>query len=278
MSRVALLKRAVYNTVETVLARVGTTINISADEAAFGRRKHKVPLNRRQIIPNPVDTTCFQPASPEQRQAARARFGLAENDEAVGLIARMCWQKDPETAYHGIAKAARRHPNLRFLHIGWGKWNDFLLGLARTHGFADRLQILDYSEDTTPFFHAIDALLISSRYEAGWPFVALEALACNLPVICATCPGMSDMGRAGLSHVYPFTPEDPAGCARAIEAWLSQREPPIGACNHRAYAIKNFSLEACFGDVLKFYRAQAAVAAPARARELAQSKPAEQTL
>jgi glycosyltransferase involved in cell wall biosynthesis len=257
MSHATILKRAVYNTVETVLARLGTTINISADEAAFGHRKHKVPPSARKIIPNPVDTAAFQPASPAQRQAARARFGLAENDEAVGLIARMCWQKDPDTAYFGIAEAARRHPNLRFLHIGWGKWTAYLLGLARALGFADRLQIIDYTEDTIPFFHAIDALLISSRYEAGWPFVMLEALACNLPVISATCPGLSDTGRAGLSHLYTFAPGDRLGCARAIEAWLAGRELPSAASNHRAHAIKNFGIDACFGAVLEHYHEQA---------------------
>src|SRR5882724_4230923 len=220
MSREPYLKRAIYSLVETVLARVGTTINISADEAAFGQHVLKAPTSRRQIIPNPVDTFQFQPPSPERRKAAREQLGFAEHHEVVGLVARMCWQKDPVTAYLAIAEVARRHPHLRFVHVAWGKWKEYLLDLAREKGIASRIQILSYMEDPTTFFHAIDALVISSRYEAGWPFVALEALACNMPVIAATCPGLSNFGRAGLSHVYTFSPEDHVGCARATEAWL----------------------------------------------------------
>jgi len=269
MSREPYLKRAIYSLVETVLARVGTTINISADEAAFGQHVLKAPTSRRQIIPNPVDTFQFQPPSPERRKAAREQLGFAEHHEVVGLVARMCWQKDPVTAYLAIAEVARRHPHLRFVHVAWGKWKEYLLDLAREKGIASRIQILSYMEDPTTFFHAIDALVISSRYEAGWPFVALEALACNMPVIAATCPGLSNFGRAGLSHVYTFSPEDHVGCARATEAWLAQRGADAGPPNHRTYAIQNFALESCFGSVLELYRTEvAATVAPARAREL----------
>jgi glycosyltransferase involved in cell wall biosynthesis len=268
MSREPEMRRFIYNAIETVLARVGDTINISADEASFGQRIHKIPNGRQRIIPNPVDTSRFQPPTPAQRKVARARLGLAEHHEVIGLVARTCWQKDPETAYLAIAHAARRHPNLRFVHVAWGKWKDYLLSLARENGLAERIQILDYQEDTTAFYHAIDALMVSSRYEAGWPFVVLEALACNLPVIATTCAGMSDLGHAGLSHVYPFAPEDRAGGAKAIETWLARHRSTRLACNHRSHAIEHFGVEACFGAVLDLYRAKVAAAATDRIPKL----------
>jgi glycosyltransferase involved in cell wall biosynthesis len=248
-------RRFVYNSVETVLAHVGTTINISRDEADFGQRVHGVSAGRCRIIPNPVDTVRFQPPTPAQRRAAREKLGLEDHHEVAGFVARTCWQKDPETAYLGIARMFQRHPNFRFVHVAWGNWKDYLLGIAREQGFDDRLQVLDYQEDPTSFYHAIDALLITSRYEAGWPFVVLEALACNLPVIAATCRGMSDLGHAGLSHAHTFAPEDRAGCAGAIEAWLAGRKGEPLPCNHRQYAVRHFSPESCFGPVLDTYRA-----------------------
>ena len=254
MSRNTHADLLLYNSIEAFLARVGTTINISQDEAAFARRVLKISPSSQRIISNPVDTAQFRPPSPEERRAARERLGFAAHDEVVGLVARMCWQKDPETAYRGIAAAAQKNPHLRFVHIAWGKWKEFLLKLARENGIEDRLLMLDYMEEPTAFYHAIDALMISSRYEAGWPFVALEALACNLPLITTTCPGMSDISRAGLSQVYPFSPEDVSGCAAATEAWLAQRSAAAVSCNHRAYAMEHFALEPCFGAVLDLYR------------------------
>jgi glycosyltransferase involved in cell wall biosynthesis len=271
MSRERHFKRVIYNWVETVLARVGDTINISADEASFGRHTHRIPDGRQRIIPNPVDTSRFQPPTPAQRKVARARLSLTDHHQVVGLVARTCWQKDPETAYLALAQAARRHPNLRFVHVAWGEWKDYLLSLARENGLADRIQILDYQEEPTAFYHAIDALMVSSRYEAGWPFVVLEAFACNLPVIATTCPGMSDLGQAGLSHVYLFAPEDRAGGAKAIETWLARRKSTGLACNHRSHAIEYFGVDACFGAVLDLYRAKVAAAATDRVPKLDQA-------
>jgi glycosyltransferase involved in cell wall biosynthesis len=174
------------------------------------------------------------------------------------MVGRMCWQKDPETAYQAFLQVASHRPKLRFLHLGWGKWKDYLLGKARERGLEDRVQILDYMEKPLEFYHGIDSLLISSRYEAGWPFVVLEALACNLPVIGATCPGMENLGTVGLSHVYPFAPEKEADCAQGIETWLRPRDELARRCNHRDYALEHFSLDQCFGGVLKLYQTKLA--------------------
>jgi glycosyltransferase involved in cell wall biosynthesis len=258
MSREPKNKRMIYGWIESALARVGTTINISRDEAEFGRRSLKVPAARQRIIPNPVDTLHFRPATPLERTQARSHLNLQPDELVIGMVGRMCWQKDPETAYHAILQVAPSWPKLRFLHLGWGKWKDYLLGKVRDRGLESRVQILDYMEDPLVFYHGIDALLITSRYEAGWPFVVLEALACNLPIVGATCPGMKDLGTVGLSHVYPFSPENAEDCAQRIEIWLKQQADISNACNHRDYALQHFSLDHCFGSVLQTYRSRLA--------------------
>lgn len=243
-----------YNWIERMLGRIGTTITISQDEATFAREILKVPAASVRVIHNPVDSSCFTPATNETRRAARAALGIPENTVVLAIIARMCWQKDPETAYAGVAPLCAANPDLMLVHLGWGKWHDYLKGFGEKHGMDKQLRILDYTDDPRAFYHAIDGLLVSSRYEAGWPLVFLEGMACNLPIVAATGLGMSDVGRAELSHVWTFPPEDVEGCTRAVSQWLARQRQGLHDCNHRAFAIDRLSPERCYGAIVRLYQ------------------------
>lgn len=243
-----------FNWVERILGRVGATIAISHDEAEFARNTLRVPAERVRIIHNPVDTEHFCPATPEQRRVARAKLGIPERAVVLATISRMCWQKDPETAYAGIAPVCAQNPDLVFLHLGWGKWKDYLTEKGKQLGLGSQLKIMDYVDDPRAFYHAVDGLLVSSRYEAGWALVFLEAMACNLPLVASTCLGMSDIQRAGLSHLWTFEPENIPGCTEAVQEWLASHRAGIQACNHRAFAIERLSPARCYGALFELYR------------------------
>jgi len=243
-----------FNQIERILGRWGHTIAISQDEADFALRTLRIPRERLVVIHNPVDTARFKPATAEEKHAARARFGIPADAIVLATIGRMCWQKDPETAYQAVAPLCAENPRLMFLHLGWGKWKSYLLGLAARLGYGSQLRILDYVDDPRSFYHAIDGVLVSSRYEAGWPLVFLEAMACNLPVIASTCPGMSDLGRAGLSHVWTYPPENIAACTARTRQWLDAVTAELTDSNHRRFAIERLSPERCYGAVYDLYR------------------------
>lgn len=259
MAKPLSLKVRFFNLIERALSHVGQTVAISKDEAEFARNTLRIRADRISVVHNPVDTARFTPATAAQRQEARARLGIPEDALVLATIGRMCWQKDPETAYAGVAPVAAATPNLQFLHLGWGKWKQYLLGFSQRLGFGSRLRILDYVDDPRQFYHAIDGLLVSSRYEAGWPLVFLEAMACNLPVVAATCLGMSDVGQAGLSHVWTFAPEQVEGCTAAVRRWLAGHQVAGVKCNHREFAIERLSPERCYGALVELYRTGAPV-------------------
>jgi glycosyltransferase involved in cell wall biosynthesis len=258
-----------FNQIESVFGRFGKTVVISPDEARFARQVLGIRAARITVIPNPVDAMRFKPATADRRRAARAKFGIPEDATVLAMVGRMCWQKDPETAYAGVAPVCAENPDLLFFHLGWGKWKEYLLGLGRSLGLGSRLRILEYDDDPCTFYHAVDALVMSSRYEAGWSLVFLEAMACNLPLISSTCIGMSDIGRAGLSHLWTFQPEDKPGCTRAVRQWLARhrQDPGAPACNHRDYVVKHLTPERSYGAIYDLYRAapaQKRVPIPAR--------------
>jgi glycosyltransferase involved in cell wall biosynthesis len=243
----------VFDRVESVLARRGTTINISKDEADFARARLGLAPQKQRVIHNPVRTETFRPATPDERAAARAAIGVPLGAFAIGTVGRMCFQKDPETLYRAVAPLLRRRPDLFLLHLGEGELLDDLKSLCAALMIERQVRFCGYAENPIEFYNALDALAMTSRYEAGWPIVVLEALACGLPVVCSRAPGTADIDKAGLSHCWTAAAGDIAGFEAAFGAMLED-QPRARPSNHRELALERFSPEACYGAVLDQYQ------------------------
>jgi glycosyltransferase involved in cell wall biosynthesis len=166
----------------------------------------------------------------------------------------MCFQKDPETLYRAIAPLLRRRPELFFVHLGEGELLDDLKSLRAAFMLDRQVRFCGYAEDPASFYQALDVFAITSRYEAGWPIVTLEALATDLPIVSSRAPGTADIDKAGLSHCWTAEAGDVAGFEAAFAAWLEDRA--LGRpSNHRELALGRFSPEACYGAVLSEYQA-----------------------
>ena len=247
------MKTACYNSLERLFGGIGTTINISRDEAAFAQATLGIPGEKIRIIHNTVDTAVFAPADAAARRRRRAELGLPADAVLLGFIGRSSFQKDPQGLYRAVAPVLAAHPELWLFHVGQGELDAELAALARELGMAERIARRPYFEAPACFYETLDALIVPSRYEAGWPLVTLEALACDLPVISSIAPGTSDIAEGGLSHCWTARAEDVAGFTRGIEAWLADR-PAGRACNHREIAIGRFGIEQCLGAVVAEYR------------------------
>ena len=242
-----------YNAVERLFGRVGTTLNISNDEAAFATGTLKIPRGKIRVIHNPVDTAVFRPATPEERRQRRAVLGLPEDAVVLGALGRLSFQKDPQTLYRAIAPVLRARKDVLLCHCGQGELDGELQLLARELGIAERVVRKAYFDEPAGFYQALDGFAVTSRYEAGWPIVVLEALATDLPLIVSDAPGTTDIGAAGLSHCWTAPAGQVAHFSAALEAWLADR-PAGRSSNHRPTAIERFSPAKAFGGILAAYR------------------------
>jgi glycosyltransferase involved in cell wall biosynthesis len=258
MARRGGLRQWVFDRIERGLGPHATTINISEEEAEFARSQLGIRSNQQRVIHNPVQTQRFLPATTERRAAARASFGIHGETFVLGTVGRMCFQKDPETLYRAIAPVLVRTPNARLLHLGEGELFTELKQLSVELGIQQQLVFPGYMEDTRRFYDALDGLVMTSRYEAGWPIVILEALSCDLPIVCSLGPGMGNLAGAGLSHCWTAPVGNIEHFTRAIEALL-QDLPTARPSNHRAVALARFSPESCYGAVLGLYESLSGV-------------------
>lgn len=244
-------KAALFNGVERLLGRIGTSITLSAGEKAFAEEKLHIPMERIRIIPNPVDTRNFAPAAPEVKRRLRKEIGLPDGAVLIGSVGRLAFQKDPITLYRSMAIAMTLSPKLWLYHLGDGELSAECEKLAGELGISDRIIRRSYLSEPLSFYRAIDGMILASRYE-GLSFAVLEALACDLPVILSEVSGNQDFIDMGLSHCWSAPKESPEPIAKAIEAWIKDLDAGRPS-NHRKTAEVKFSQDACFGAVVKEY-------------------------
>lgn len=245
------LKSLVFNGVEALLGRVGTTINLSMGEMAFAREVLRLPQSALRLVANPVDTQRFFPAQAQRRRELKLALGVPEDAVLLGSVGRLAFQKDPLTLYRAFALALKKCPQLWLYHLGDGELTAECEALAAELGMAHRIVRQRYLNEPLAFYQALDGMILTSRYE-GLSFAVLEALACDLPLILSEVPGNMDFVQMGLSHCGSAGKEDPVGIASAIESWVQDR-PMARPSNHRETAEKRFSQSACFGALVLEY-------------------------
>lgn len=172
---------------------------------------------RSVVVPNGIDTERFAPAP---RDAARRALGWAVDVPTVGVVARLTREKGIDVAIEAVALL----PGVRCAVVGDGPERATLEARARELGVGDRVEFLGVRGDVAAVMPAFDALLVPSRTEAHG-MVAVEALACGVPVVASDVGGLRgivDPDRTGLR----VPPDDPAACRaeRHRDAVVARRD------------------------------------------------------
>ena len=251
------LMNTFYNKIETVFGRIGQTINVSEDERDFAVKGLEIAPTRCLVVPIAVDTEKFSPPTPAEKKAAREKMKLPEDAVILGWIGRLSYQKDPETLYRAFGLLLRqKKAKCHLLHVGKGDGTAALDQIVREYDLGSHVTRIAYVDDTIDFYHAIDGLILNSRYE-GCPSTALEALSADLPVILSQAPGTKWLNQCGLSHGWSAAPGDADGFADALALWLNDI-PKCRPSNHRAFSLERLSITQMYGQVLAAYRTKPA--------------------
>jgi glycosyltransferase involved in cell wall biosynthesis len=242
----------VYNTVEAIFGRIGRTIAVSEDEREFAIEALKIDPDRALLIPIAVDTDKFVPATAEEKKKARAELGLPHDGFVLGWMGRLSFQKDPQTLFRAFGKVDQGKTKCHLLQVGQGEEQESIDRLEKELGPGSHLTRLSALSNPRRFYHAIDGLILTSRYEAC-PTVAIEALSAGLPLVVSQAPGTNWLARCELSHFWNAPVEDAAGFAEAITQWLIDL-PLRRTSNHRDLALRRFSIPHVYGTILEAYR------------------------
>jgi glycosyltransferase involved in cell wall biosynthesis len=182
---------------------------LAADPAVRG-----IARERLRVVPNGLDPEPLRARAERERPAA----GAHGEPPAQRLLAagRLVEQKGFDLLLRALARIAPRHRDLRLAVAGDGPERGALAALGRRLGLDDRVRFLGARPDVAGLMAASDLVVLPSRHE-GLPYVALEAMALERPVVAAAAGGLPDLVRAEREGWLV-----PAGDVQALAAALDQ--------------------------------------------------------
>jgi D-inositol-3-phosphate glycosyltransferase len=168
-----------------------------------------VPASRVTVVPLGVDTDVFQPAD---KASARRELGLPPKERIVLFVGRIEPLKGIDVLLRAVSHIDGR---FRVLVIG-GDGKDIarkseLATLAAELRIADKITFLDAvpHSELPLYYNAADVCVVPSYYES-FGLVAVEAMACGIPVIASRVGGLKDTVRDGQTgYLVPWLCPEP---------------------------------------------------------------------
>jgi N-acetyl-alpha-D-glucosaminyl L-malate synthase BshA len=199
------------------------------------------------VIPNFLDCTRY---APRPDPALRAR--LCPPDRYDGLLLHVSNLRPVKRldAVVDIFNRVRAQRRVKLVIVGDGPERARTVQLAAEAGLTEHLEILGEQDDVRALLSAADVFLLPSAQES-FGLAALEAMACELPVVASRVGGLPEVIDDGVTG-FLFAPEDTAGMAGAVVALLDDPARRVAIARAaRASVMERF----CDGAIVPLYEA-----------------------
>jgi len=222
-----LLLRSIFKNILISFDEIVCLANKSKDELVdMGIEERKV-----KVCTHWVDLDKFKPLD---KQGCRKKLGL-EDKFTVLFVGRMIKVKGVELL---LEAAASFSEDVDFIFIGEGPLSEKVRERSSVLNNIKFLGNVD-NKDMPNYYNAADLLVVPSAYEELFGRVAIEALACGLPVVASNKGSLPEIINPRVGKVVE--PEE-GKILEAIEYFYENQEELIKMKNFcREYAVNNFS-------------------------------------
>ena len=186
-----------------------------------------------RVIPTPIDTSRFSPG--DGRDEIRERYGL-QGKRVIACVGRVSFEKEIDTLIKAVAEMDY---DIVLFIVGKGPAMDSLKELCQQLKVEHKVVFAGYQsgEDLVKCYRAADMAATASRFETQC-FVALEAMACGLPVACANARALADYVKDGENgFLFGNSVEE---CIEALNKGLNASD---GIRQNAMVMAKEFSVE-----------------------------------
>ena len=147
-----------------------------------------------KVMHNGVDLERFRPLA-GKREEMRKKLGISPNSKVAITVRRLVFKNGIDTLIECANLAVKKNPNIVFLVVGKGPDQSSVQIRAQQLGIEDNFRLTGFVKDEDlPFYYNVaDFFVLPSKSGEGLPLVALEAMACGLPVIATDVGGISEV-------------------------------------------------------------------------------------
>ncbi len=209
-------------------------------------------------VPSAVDTTQWQPATPDERLQRRAaicaEFGFPADALLVGMAAQFIERKGHATLLDALPAVLDVQPQTRVLLFGQGPLTDAIAARVQADArLREAVRLTGFRRDLAQLLPALD-LMVHPAHMEGLGVALLQASACGLPMVAGRAGGIPEIVRPGLNGEL-ITPGDVGALAGHMIDLLGCA-PRRTACGGAArdWVQQHFSIDAMVAGNLAVYR------------------------
>jgi len=168
-----------------------------------------------EVLHNGVDLNRFKPLT-EVKEKMRKKLGIPKDVCVVLTVRRLVYKNGIDTLLDSAEIAVKKNPKLVFVVVGKGpdfeEVKERIVHLGMQRNF--RLTGFVSDKDLPFYYNVADFFALPSKSGEGLPLVALEAMACGLPVVATNVGGISEVMNEDYGKLVP--PNSPDSLAEAV--------------------------------------------------------------
>lgn len=241
-----------------VFSRARKLLAVTLDHASHSRLAHLFKRHWADVIeiPNGVDTAHFH-ARPEARDDLRRKYKLPPDAFAIVFVGAL----DAAHHYRRVdllidAVAQLRRPDLHLVVVGDGDLRPHYEQHAEAKGVRQQTHFLGKrGHDVLPEIYNIgDVVVLPSQLQESFGMVLIEGMACGLPAIASTLPGVRMIVNHGEDGLL-IEPGNMMALADAIESLMKDptRRQQMGLAGRRKVEAK-YTWAAIGNALVKVYQ------------------------
>ena len=167
------------------------------------------------VLHNGVDLTKFRPLE-GKREEMRRKLGIPLDAIVILTVRRLVFKNGVDTLIDSANIAVKKNSRIVFLAVGKGPDSDSVKMRINQVGIEGNFKLAGFvSDEDLPFYYNVaDLFVLPSKSGEGLPLVALEAMACALPVIATDVGGIGEVLTDDYGKLVP--PNQPEALAKAI--------------------------------------------------------------
>ncbi len=168
-----------------------------------------------RVVYNGVDLVRFRPIA-GKREEMQKKLGIPKNAIVVLTVRRLVYKNGIDTLIDSANIVIKKNRRIVFLAVGKGPDSDDVKLRIQQLGIDGNFKLAGFvSDEDLPFYYnAADLFVLPSKSGEGLPLVAMEAMACGLPVVATDVGGIREVLINDYGKLVP--PNQPELLARAI--------------------------------------------------------------
>jgi D-inositol-3-phosphate glycosyltransferase len=221
---------------------------------------YQADISKTVIIPPGVDTARFYPIPKDE---AKEFIGVTSNEKILLFVGRIEPLKGIETLISALGLMHKKELKVILLVIGGDPdENDVpinpeiarLKQICEETGVANLVTFLGRrSQDSLPYYYsAAEAVVVPSHYES-FGMVALEAMACGVPVVASQIGGLAFLIQDGVTG-FTVPVDEPEPLAERLERLINEPDLRARLGHQAAETAKGYAWEIIAKRIYQIYQ------------------------